>query len=218
MTSTAIPITILLVDDHSVVREGLRAVLEQCDELKVVGEAASGEDALVEADRLRPQVVLLDMRLPGIDGVQTIAALKQRLPAVQVLVFTSFAEESQVRDAVNAGALGYLLKDALREDLLRAVRAVAEGQAWLHPQAQRQMLDWLRRPPSPVDQLTTREREVLQLLARGCSNKQIARQLDLSEGTIKGYVSQVLGKLGVDDRTQAALLAHKMGFAASGHE
>lgn len=208
------PMRILLVDDHSVVREGLRALLEQHDGLTIVGEASSGEGALIEAERLQPDLVLLDMKMPGMDGVETIAALKQRLPTVKVLVFTSFAQESQVRDAIGAGALGYLLKDALREDLLRAIRAVADGQAWLHPQAQRQMLDWLRRPPSPVDQLTGRERDVLLLLAQGRSNKQIARELDLSEGTIKGYVSQVLGKLGVDDRTQAALLAHKLGLVA----
>ncbi|MFA6984754.1 MAG: response regulator transcription factor [Arenimonas sp.] len=206
------PIRILLVDDHSVVIEGLRSLLEQYEDVVIVGEACDGQVALAEVERLGPDVVLLDMKMPGMSGIDTIVALKQRMPSVAVLVFTSFAEESQVRDAINAGALGYLLKDALREDLIRAVRAVAAGQAWLHPQAQRQVLDWLRRPPSPIDQLTGRERDVLVLLAQGLSNKHIARRLDLSEGTIKGYVSQVLDKLQVNDRTQAALLAHKAGL------
>lgn len=209
------PVRILLVDDHSVVREGLRALLEQHEGLTVVGEAGDGQNALVEAERLKPDVVLMDMKMPGMSGLETLAALKERMPSIHVLVFTSFAEESQVRDAVSAGALGYLLKDALREDLVRAVRAVADGQAWLHPQAQRQMLDWLRRPPSAIDQLTGRERDVLLLLAQGLSNKHIARHLELSEGTIKGYVSQVLDKLGVNDRTQAALLAHKAGLTSA---
>lgn len=211
---SSIPIRILLVDDHSVVREGLRALLEQQEDLVVVGEATDGQSAVAYAEQLHPDVVVLDMKMPGKGGVETIIALKQNEPPAQVLVFTSFAEESQVRDAISAGALGYLLKDALRDDLVRAVRAVAGGQAWLHPQAQRQMLDWLRRPPSAIDQLTGRERDVLMLLAQGLSNKHIARRLELSEGTIKGYVSQVLGKLGVDDRTQAALLAHKAGLSA----
>jgi DNA-binding NarL/FixJ family response regulator len=208
------PVRILLVDDHSVVREGLRALLEQHEGLTVVGEAGDGQNALVEAERLKPDVVLMDMKMPGMSGLEALAALKERMPSIHVLVFTSFAEESQVRDAISAGALGYLLKDALREDLVRAVRAVADGQAWLHPQAQRQMLDWLRRPPSAIDQLTGRERDVLLLLAQGLSNKHIARHLELSEGTIKGYVSQVLDKLGVNDRTQAALLAHKAGLTS----
>lgn len=207
-------IRILLVDDHSVVREGLRALLEQCEDMTVVGEANDGPEALLKAEQLRPGVVLLDMKMPGMGGIETIVALKERLPEVVIMVFTSYADEAQVRDAIGAGALGYLLKDALRDDLIRAVRAVAAGQAWLHPSAQRQILGWLRRPPSPIDQLTSRERDVLVLLGQGLSNKQVARRLELSEGTIKGYVSQVLDKLGVQDRTQAALLAHKAGLVA----
>jgi DNA-binding NarL/FixJ family response regulator len=138
--------------------------------------------------------------------------LKQSAAAVQVLVFTSYVEDCQVRDVLEAGALGYLLKDALREDLVRAVRAVASGQPWLHPQAQRQLVEGMRRPPSRAEALTVRERSVLAQLAEGRSNKQIARNLKLTEGTVKGYVSQVLDKLGVADRTQAALLAHKEGL------
>lgn len=205
------PIRILLVDDHAVVREGLRGLLDQQDSMQVVGEADDGLAALEHLASDKPDVVVLDMKMPGPSAVETIAAIKRLSPDVKILVFTSYAEDSQVRDALSAGATGYLLKDALRDDLIRAVHEVAAGRAWLHPQAQRQMLDWMRRPPSPIDTLTARERSVLALLAQGMSNKQIARQLDLTEGTVKGYVSQVLDKLGVADRTQAALLAHKEG-------
>ena len=205
-------IRILLADDHAVVREGLRALLDQHDDLKVVGEAGDGDATLREADRLHPTLVLMDIKMPGPGPVETIRRLKQGAAAVQVLVFTSYVEDCQVRDVLEAGALGYLLKDALREDLVRAVRAVASGLPWLHPQAQRQLVEWMRRPPSRVEALTARERSVLVQLAEGRSNKQIARSLKLTEGTVKGYVSQVLDKLGVADRTQAALLAHKEGL------
>lgn len=213
MTSTdnAAPIRILLVDDHAVVREGIRALLEEQPDMRIVGEAGNGDDALLQLAAIAPDVVVLDMKMPGMPAVQTIAEIK-RLHACHVLVFTSYAEDSQVRDALSAGATGYLLKDTLRDDLVRAVREVAAGRAWLHPQAQRQMLDWMRRPPSPIEGLTARERSVLVLLAEGLSNKHIARRLDLTEGTVKGYVSQVLDKLGVADRTQAALLAHREGL------
>jgi DNA-binding NarL/FixJ family response regulator len=207
----AAPIRILLVDDHAVVREGIRALLEEQPDMRIVGEAGTGDDALLQLAAIAPDVVVLDMKMPGMPAVQTIAEIK-RLHACRVLVFTSYAEDSQVRDALSAGATGYLLKDTLRDDLVRAVREVAAGRAWLHPQAQRQMLDWMRRPPSPIEGLTARERSVLVLLAEGLSNKHIARRLDLTEGTVKGYVSQVLDKLGVADRTQAALLAHREGL------
>jgi DNA-binding NarL/FixJ family response regulator len=210
--STKRTIRILLVDDHAVVREGLRTLLEQHDDLTVAGEASNGAVALLEASRLRPDLVLLDMKMPGMSGIETITALRKLLPTILVLIFTGYSDESQMHDVLRAGATGYMLKDAQREDIARAVRAVADGQVWLHPKAQRQLLDWVRRPPSPMEQLTRRERDVLLLLTNGLSNKQISRQLVLSEGTIKGYVSQVLEKLGVVDRTQAALLAQKAGF------
>lgn len=206
-------IRILLVDDHAVVREGLRALLEQQADMRIVGEAGDGGDALRQLSALAVDVVVLDMKMPGSPSVQVIGEIRGRFHACHVLVFTSYAEDSQVRDALDAGATGYLLKDSLRDDLVRAVREVAAGRAWLHPQAQRQMLDWMRKPPSPIDTLTARERSVLALLAEGMSNKLIARRLELTEGTVKGYVSQVLDKLGVADRTQAALLAHKEGMA-----
>ncbi|MET0717793.1 MAG: response regulator transcription factor [Pseudoxanthomonas sp.] len=210
MTDT---IRLLLADDHAVVREGLRALLEQQPDMRVVAEAGDGPSALRMVLSETPDVIVLDMKMPGATVVETIQAIKQQRPRTQVLVFTSYAEDSQVRDALTAGATGYLLKDALADDLIRAVREVNAGRAWLHPQAQRQMLEWMRRPPSQVDSLTSRERSVLILLAQGQSNKQIARNLGLTAGTVKGYVSQVLDKLGVADRTQAALLAHKEGIA-----
>ncbi|MEO8365483.1 MAG: response regulator transcription factor [Pseudoxanthomonas sp.] len=205
-------ISVLLVDDHAVVREGIRSLLEHSGDIVVVGEAADGASAILEVQRVLPDVVLLDMKLPDMTGIDAIAVLKQRTPGLAILMFTSFAEESQIRDALEAGAQGYLLKDALREDLLNAIRAIAAGESWLHPRTQRQVLDWLRRPPSLIDQLTAREKDVLSLIAEGMNNKRIARTLELSEGTVKGYVSQVLDKLGVEDRTQAALLAQKAGW------
>ncbi|WAC64037.1 response regulator transcription factor [Pseudoxanthomonas sp. SL93] len=209
MTDT---IRILLVDDHAVVREGLRGLLEQQPDMVIIGEAGDGAAALRAAAAASPDVVILDMKMPGATPSDTIAGLRTACPKAQVLVFTSYAEDSQVRDALTAGASGYLLKDAMREDLIRAVREVHAGRAWLDPQAQRQMLDWMRRPPSVLESLTERERSVLVLLAEGHSNKHIARRLSLTEGTVKGYVSQVLDKLGVSDRTQAALLAHREGL------
>jgi DNA-binding NarL/FixJ family response regulator len=206
-------IRILLADDHAVVREGLRALLEQQTDLLIVGEASDGAAALRLLASEPADVVVLDMKMPGAGAVDTIQAIKQQRPRTQVLVFTSYAEDGQVRDALSAGATGYLLKDAMAEDLIRAIREVHAGRAWLHPQAQRQMLEWMRRPPSQLDSLTSRERSVLALMADGQSNKQIARNLGLTAGTVKGYVSQVLEKLGVSDRTQAALLAQKEGIA-----
>jgi len=203
---------VLLVDDHAVVREGLRALLEQQPDIRIVGEAGNGQDALRLIPETQPDVVVLDMKMPGPEAPLVIADIRAALPTAKVLVFTSFAEDSQVRDALTAGATGYLLKDTLREDLVRALREVAAGHAWLHPQAQRQMLNWVRRPPSVIETLTSRELSVLELLSQGMSNKNIARQLQLTEGTVKGYVSQVLDKLGVADRTQAALLAIREGL------
>ncbi len=207
-------IRIFLADDHAVVREGIRALLEQQADMRIVGEAGDGAEALARLPALAPDVLMMDMKMPGPSPVELIAQVRQRAPTCQVLVFTSYAEDSQVRDALEAGATGYLLKDSLRSDLVRAVREVAAGRAWLHPQAQRQMLAWMRRPASPIDTLTARERSVLLALAEGMSNKMIARKLGLTEGTVKGYVSQVLDKLGVADRTQAALLAHRLGMGA----
>ena len=204
---------LLLVDDHAVVREGLRAVLDEQPDLSVVGECASGDEALRCCAELAPDVVLLDLKMPGIGPVETIRGLKSRLPAVRVLVFTSFGEDELLRAILDAGAMGLLFKDALQDELLLAIRNVAAGQAYLAPAAQRQLMELLRRPTQNLDALTAREAEVLAMIAQGLSNKAIAKRMSLTEGTVKGYVSQVLAKLRVEDRTQAALYAVRNGLA-----
>ncbi len=212
MSAANRPLRIVLIDDHAVVREGVRALLEDEPGFQVVGECGDAERAIAEVERLEPDVAVLDLRLPGPTPVTTVRALKAASPATQVLIFTSFAPDAQIRELLDAGALGYLLKDALREDLLRAVRAVAEGEAWLHPSVQRQLVELLRRPQTEAEPLTPRENSVLRLIAEGKSNKEIGRVLALTEGTVKGYVSQILQKLNLSDRTQAALYAVRKGL------
>jgi DNA-binding NarL/FixJ family response regulator len=198
---------LLLVDDHAIVREGMRAILDEETDLAVVGECGSGDEALQACTALHPDVVLLDLNMPGLGPVETIQGLVQRVPGVRIMVFTSFGEDEVVRATLDAGAIGFLLKDARREELLLAIRNVAAGQPYLAPSAQRQLMELLRRPRDPRDSLTEREADVLRLIGQGKPNKAIARELGLSEGTVKGYVSQILSKLGVSDRTQAALIA-----------
>ena len=208
------PIRVLLVDDHEIVREGVRAVLEDESDIEVVGEAGDGTQAVDRVRSLAPDVVLLDLVMPGPRAPDTIRAIRGAAPATQVLMLTSFAEDAQVRETIGAGAIGYLLKDVLKHDLARAVRSAHAGRPWLHPEAQRRLMQQVGKPPSPgpFDALTPRERSVLELIARGRSNKQIGSTLHLSEGTVKGYVSIIFDKLGVEDRTQAALYAVKHGL------
>jgi NarL family two-component system response regulator LiaR len=207
------PLRVFLVDDHQIVREGLRAVLEEEADLVVVGEAGSGDEALQRVPGLAPDVVLIDLVMPGMPALEAIRQLR-RLPGVQVVVLTTFIAEGQVQAALEAGAIGYLLKDVVRNDLVRAIQAAAQGVPWLHPEAQRHLVQRaVARPAAAAhDALTPRERDVLALVGRGRSNKQVAAALHLSEGTVKGYVSTVLEKLGVEDRTQAALYAVKHGL------
>lgn len=200
---------LMLVDDHAIVREGLRAVLEEEPDIAVVAECGSGNEALQVVGIHLPDLVLLDLSMPGLDPVTTIRGLIQAQSGLRVMVFTSFADDALLRATLDAGATGFLLKDARREELLEAIRSVAAGQPYLAPSAQRQLMELLKRPPDPLQSLTERESDVLQLIGAGKSNKIIARELGLSEGTVKGYVSQVLSKLGVSDRTQAALLVAK---------
>lgn len=208
---------ILLVDDHAIVREGVRAVLEQHDDLLVVGECGSGDEALAACEEMKPDVAVLDLKMPGIGPVDTIRGLRQRLPGVRVLVFTSFGEDSLVRATLDAGASGFLIKDALQDDLVNAIRSVAAGQPYLAPAAQRQLMELLRGGSAPREALTPRETDVLRLVAEGLSNKQIGRKLDLTEGTVKGYVSQILAKLSLQDRTQIALYAVRHGLVGEPH-
>lgn len=203
---------IILVDDHAVVREGVRALLDEEQGLEVVGEFSDGARAIDAAERLAPDVAVVDLRMPGLSAVETITGLKRAVPDVHILVFTSFGEDAAIRATLDAGAIGYLLKDALRGELVRAVRAVAAGEPYLDPAAQRQLVGMLKRQPRTEEPLTARELSVLKLIAEGLANKQIARKLNLTEGTVKGYVSQILDKLHVADRTQAALHAVRNGL------
>jgi len=207
------PIRVLIVDDHAIVREGLRALLDHSDSLEIVGEAADGTEALELAGRLRPDVVLMDLKMPGLPAADAIRAIRAQYPATQVLVLTSYAEDMQVEAVLRSGALGYVLKNIVAADLVRAIATVARGEAWLHAEAQRSLVNRMRRPAdlSPLALLTMRERSILRLLAKGMSNREIGGALHLTEGTVKGYVSKVLAKLKLDDRTQAALLAVRLG-------
>ncbi|SDD39207.1 response regulator [Aquimonas voraii] len=205
-------VRLMLVDDHAVVREGLRAVFLGASGCEVVAEAGSGDEALRLLESVRPDVVMMDLMMPGLSAAETIARLKQQLPQCNVIVFTSFGEDEALRATLQAGAMGYLLKDAARHDLLSAVHSVAQGRPWLNESMQRQLLELMRRPApeDPLAGLTPRERSVLELIGQGMNNRRIATHLGLTEGTVKGYVSTVLEKLGVDDRTQAALAYSKL--------
>jgi DNA-binding NarL/FixJ family response regulator len=207
-------VRVLIVDDHEIVREGLRTVLAQESEVEVVGEAPDGERAVSLARLLGPDVVLMDLVMPGIGGLEALARIREACPQSQVVVLTNFASDQTVRDAIANGAVGYLLKDVHKTELLAAIRNAHQGRPSLHPEAQRHLMRRVTAPPErhPADELTPREKSVLELIARGRSNKQIASDLQLTEGTVKGYVSAVLEKLGVDDRTQAALYAVKHGL------
>jgi DNA-binding NarL/FixJ family response regulator len=200
------PIRVLIADDHPVVRQGLRAYLELQADIVIAGEAGGGIEAAAEARRLAPDVVLLDMVMPDGDGIEALRRIGSGPGAPRVIVLTSFAEDGRVVDAMRAGAAGYLLKDAQPAELLAAIRAAHAGGAPLHPDAAAYLVGELRRPAAGPD-LTAREREVLELLARGMPNKAIALRLSLSEKTVKAHVSAILRKLDVTDRTQAALRA-----------
>lgn len=205
-------IRILLVDDHSVVRQGLKMFLALDPELEVIGEAADGAEALRLARERQPDVVLMDLLMPVMDGIAATAAIRKELPDVEVIALTSVLEDASVTGAVRAGAIGYLLKDTQAEDLVRAIRAAAEGQVQLSPQALARLMREVRAPESP-ERLTERETDVLRLLAQGQSNKEIGRTLHIGEKTVKTHVSNILSKLGVPSRMQAALYAVRIGLA-----
>ncbi len=207
-------IRVLLVDDHEVVREGLRTFLSLQDGLEVVGEAADGEQAVLQAERLKPDVVLMDLVMPRLDGVGAMRELRRRLPAARVIVLTSFADDERLLPAIQAGAAGYLLKNVAPAELARAVRAAHAGQAMLDPGVAARLVEAIADPPgeAPPERLTAREREVLALVADGLSNKRIAQRLGLSEKTVKTHVSHVLAKLGAADRTEAAVHAVRAGL------
>lgn len=207
------PIRLLLVDDHEMVRAGLRAFLDLQKDMTVVAEAGSGEQALALVPRHAPDIVVLDLVLPGMSGVETARRLHEHHPDVKVVALTSFAGQDLVLPAVRAGVAGYLLKDVGPAELADALRAVHAGGAPLHPQVAATVMASMA--ADARDPLTPREREVLRLVARGLSNRLIARELALAEKTVKTHVSAILGKLGVADRTQAALYAVRSGLVDS---
>ena len=205
------PIRLLLVDDHTVVRQGLKMVLSLEPDLLVVGEAANGQEAVALVPSLRPDVVLMDLLMPVMDGVKAIRAIKKGHPDVEVVALTSVLEDRLVIDAVEAGAAGYLLKETGPEGLIDAIRAAARGEVRLDPKAQRRLVKEVR-TPEMRESLTPRETETLRLVAKGLTNKEIADALEVSEVTVKTHVSSVLSKLGLSSRTQAALFALKEGL------
>ena len=213
MTAEARTIKLLLVDDHGIVREGLRALLDDGEEFVIVGEAGNGDEACEAVRRLQPDIVLMDLKMPGMAASDAIRVIRATSPSVKVIALTSYAEDGQVREIMAAGAAGYFLKDVTKSDFVTALRTVAGGQTWLHPLAQRSLVEQLRnRQADPLALLTQRERSVLELIARGMSNRQIGDELHLTEGTVKGYVSTILAKLKLEDRTQAALFAVQRGL------
>jgi DNA-binding NarL/FixJ family response regulator len=213
------PVRVFVVDDHAVVRRGLRSYLESVDDMEVVGEAADGQEALEGIAALvttgdPPDVVLMDLLMPGMDGVTATTAIAQRHPELAVVAMTSFTQADMVHGALQAGAAGYLLKDAEADEVAAAIRAACRGEVHLDPAIAKQLTRSLVAPrPRAADALTDREREVLVLVAQGLSNQQIADSLVISERTARTHVSNILGKLGVASRTQAALLAIREGIA-----
>lgn len=203
-------ISVLLIDDHRVVRQGLRDFLELQDDIEVVGEAGSGEEGVEMARDLLPDVVLMDLVMTGIDGVEATRRLKGVSPTSQVIVLTSFTDDDKVFPAIKAGAISYLLKDVSPEDLAHAIRAARRNEAVLHPEVASKLMQEFSTPraaEAPVEQLTEREMDVLRLIARGMSNKEIADTLIISEKTTKTHVSNILSKLHLADRTQVAIYA-----------
>jgi DNA-binding NarL/FixJ family response regulator len=215
VNDTADKIRVMLIDDHAVVREGLRAVLEDFTDLDVVGEAASGSAALLVVEQIRPDVVISDLRMPGISAVEAIRSLRKLMPATQIVVFSSFADAPQVRAVLEAGAIGYLTKDALAAELHHAVLAAHKGIPCVHPNVRAILREAEMLPDVALilSKLAPRERDVLSWVAKAKSNKEIARELGLTEGTVKGYVSAIFEKLKVNDRTQAALIALNAGLS-----
>jgi two-component system, NarL family, response regulator LiaR len=204
-------IRLLIADDHAMVRQGLRAFLGLSEDLETVGEAVDGRQAVEQAHRLRPDLVLMDLLMPGVDGISATAAIRRDLPGVEVLALSGYLEDHLIADALHAGAVGYLLKDTDAEELQRAVRAAAAGQVQLSPAVAARLVRDVHIPGS-APQLTRREEEVLALLARGRANGQIARELHIAPQTVKTHVSNILTKLNSESRTQAALYAMRVGL------
>jgi NarL family two-component system response regulator LiaR len=211
------PIRLFIADDHAIIRKGIRAMLETVPDIELVGEAVNGREAVSGVEKLRPDVILMDLVMPDMDGIEAIRRIKAQQPKACILVLTTFAGEDKIFPAIKAGALGYHLKDASPEELVQAIRQVYRGQPSLHPIIARKVLQELaspaaERPPTP-EPLTQREVEVLQLVAQGLDNQEIADKLVISEATVRTHVSNILGKLQLASRTQAALYALREGLA-----
>jgi DNA-binding NarL/FixJ family response regulator len=211
------PIRIVIADDHSVVRQGLRMLLSLDDEIEVAGEASNGAEALRLAREVRPDVILMDLLMPVMDGISATTAIRSELPETEVLALTSALDDQLVVGAVRAGAIGYLLKNSDAADVIDAIKAAASGQVQLAPEAAALLMRGMQPASTPAgaEPLTDRETDVLLLLARGLANKEIARELHIGEKTVKTHVSNILTKLGVQSRTQAALQAAQMGLTHS---
>lgn len=211
-------IRLLIVDDHAIVRRGMKALLAQIDDMAVIGEASDGAEAIAQASTLQPDVILMDLMLPNVNGIEAIRQISARHPAIAILALTSFASDDKVFPAIKAGALGYMLKNADLEELVTAIRQVHRGEPSLHPNIARKVLRELRQPqadrtPLP-EPLTARELEVLQLIAKGLSNQEIADHLVVAEPTVRTHVSRILDKLHLVNRVQATLYAMREGLTA----
>ena len=208
-------VRVLIVDDHVIVRKGIRALLSEADGFEVVGEASNGQEAIERAQETDPDVILMDLLMPGMDGIEATRQITSHQSKARILVLTSFAADNKVIPAIKAGASGYLLKDSSPDELVRAIRQVHRGEPSLHPTIARKLLQEIARPvdlqPAP-EALTAREMEVLRLIAQGLSNQEIADQLLVSEPTVRAHVSRILGKLHLASRTQAALYAVREGL------
>lgn len=217
MTMSKTPITLLVVDDQTIVRKGIRALLEQVDDINVIGEAADGEEAVAQATLLNPDVILMDLIMPKMDGIAAIREIQAGKAPKRIIALTSFVTEDKVFPAIKAGAMGYLLKDSEPEDLITAIRKVNRGEPSLHPVVARMVLEELSqsgKQPLTPDPLTQREVDIVRLVAQGLSNRQIADKLVIGEATVRTHVGNVLNKLHLANRVQATLYALREGLAS----
>lgn len=212
MSTQSATIGVLIADDHEIVRRGLRMTIMGEPDMRLLGEASDGREAIALVKTTKPDVLLLDIQMPDMDGIAAAQALHVTHPQLIILMLTSFTDDAKLYSALRAGASGYLLKEMSGDDLVAAIRGAARGLPQLHPSIARRLMDRIAPPSDPLTQLTQREQSVLRHIARGLSNKEIGGALDLTEQTVKGYVRDILSKLGVADRTQAALLAVRFGL------